>query len=60
LPLWISVDNYKGFRVTLIYIIHFPFFTLHLGFSSVGLNYDSGLKIFKNSVKITVGCLLLF
>jgi hypothetical protein len=54
------VDNYKGFRVTLIYIIHFPFFTLHLGFSSVGLNYDSGLKIFKNSVKITVGCLLLF
>jgi hypothetical protein len=28
--------------------------------SRVGLNYDSGLLFSKNSIKITVGCHLLF
>jgi hypothetical protein len=38
----------------------FPFLYFLLMASSVGLNYDSGLIFSKNSVKITVGCLLLF
>jgi hypothetical protein len=51
---------YKGFRMTLITIIHFPFFNFLLMVSSVGFNYDSGLIFSNNSVKITVGCHLLF
>jgi hypothetical protein len=55
-PLYISVDNLqKGFRMTLISIIHFPFLYFLFMNSSVGLNYNSDFKIFKNLVKITVG-----
>jgi hypothetical protein len=46
----------KGFRMTLISIIHFPFLYFLFMDSSVGLNYNSGLTFSKNSVKITVGC----
>jgi hypothetical protein len=46
----------KGFRMTLISFIHFPFLYFLFMDSSVGLNYNSGLTFSKNSVKITVGC----
>jgi hypothetical protein len=47
----------KGFMMTLISIIHFPFLYFLFMDSSVGLNYKSGLTFLsKNSVKITVGC----
>jgi hypothetical protein len=46
----------KGFRMTLISIIHFPFLYFLFMDSSVGLNYNSGLTFSKNSVKNTVGC----
>jgi hypothetical protein len=38
----------------------FPFLHFLLMVSSVGLNDDSDLTFSKNSVKITVGCHLLF
>jgi hypothetical protein len=41
-------------RVTLVSTINFPFSFLFMN-SSVGLNYNSALTLFKNSVKITVG-----
>jgi hypothetical protein len=46
----------KGFMMTLISIIHFPFLYFLFMDSSVGLNYNSGLTFSKNSAKITVGC----
>jgi hypothetical protein len=46
----------KGFRMTLISTIHFPFLYFLFMNSSVGLNYNSDLTFSKNSVKITVGC----
>jgi hypothetical protein len=46
----------KGFMMTLISIIHFPFLYFLFMDSRVGLNYNSGLTFSKNSVKITVGC----
>jgi hypothetical protein len=44
-PLYISVDT-----------IHFPLVYFLFMNSSVGLNYNSDLTFYKNSVKITVGC----
>jgi hypothetical protein len=56
-PLYISVDNLQRvFRMTLIFIIHFPFLYFLFMNSSVGLNYNSELTFSKNSVKITVAC----
>ena len=46
----------KGFMMTLISIIHFPFLYFLFMNSSVGLNYNSELSFSKNSVKITVAC----
>jgi hypothetical protein len=57
-PLYILVDNLqRGFRMTLISIIHFSFLYFLFMNSSVGLNYNSGLTFSKNLVKITVACL---
>jgi hypothetical protein len=53
-PSYISVDNTKGFRMTLISIIHFPFLYFLFMSSSVGLNYNNELTFSKNFVKITV------
>jgi hypothetical protein len=47
---------YKGFRMTLISIIHFPFLYFLFMKSSVGLNYNSELTFSKNLVKISVAC----
>ena len=46
----------KGFMMTLISIIHFPFLYFLFMNSSVGLNYNSELTFSKNFVKITVAC----
>jgi hypothetical protein len=40
----------KGFRMTLISIIHFPFLYFLFMDSSVGLNYNSGLIFFSPKI----------
>jgi hypothetical protein len=45
----------KGFRVTLIFTIHFLLLYFLFMNSSVGLNYNSVLTFSKNFAKITVG-----
>ena len=55
-PLYFSGQFTKGFRMTLISIIHFSFLYFLFMVSSVGLNYNNGLTFSKTSVKITVGC----
>ena len=57
LPLYISVGNLQRvFRVTLISTIHFPLLYFLFMNSSVGLNYNSDFKVFKNLVKIKLAC----
>jgi hypothetical protein len=55
-PLYIYFSGQftKGFRMTLISIIHFPFLYFLFMNSSVGSNYNKELTFSKNSAKITV------